>query len=149
MMSHRWDRGSELRRMEESLNRLLRGFGSGPAGGEDVESWAVPLDVVAEGDNILVRASLPGVKPNDVKVTIEEDVLTIKGETREEHEEKGDDYLLRERRSGSFHRSLRLPDTVDAARASSTYEDGVLTISFPKQEAKKPKVIEVKAKKAS
>jgi len=86
---------------------------------------------------------VPGVKPEDIEVTIEDGILSIKGETTEEHEVKEGEYLMRERRSGSFHRSVRLPDTVDADKAETGYANGVLTIKLPKVEAKKAKRLEV------
>jgi HSP20 family protein len=113
-----------------------------------MESWSVPLDVVQEGDNIIVQASLPGVNPEDVQVTIEENVLTIKGQTKMEYERKDGSYLMRERRTGSFHRSLRLPDTVDTAKAEPYYEHGVLTVTIPKAEAKKAKQLTINVGKA-
>ena len=146
MVLQRWDPIGDPRRMEENMYRLLRTVGGRDILGEGAESWVVPLDVVQEGENIVVRASLPGVRPEDVQVTIEDDVVTIKGESAVEQETKEGNYLMRERRTGSFHRSLRLPDTVDTANADSSYRHGVLTISFPKQEAKKAKRLEVKIK---
>ena len=146
MVLQRWDPIGDLRRMEENMNRLWRTVGARDIVGEGAESWAVPLDVVQEGENIVVRASMPGIRPEDVQVTIEDDMLTIKGESAVEQETKEGNYLMRERRTGSFHRSLRLPDTVDTAQADSSYRHGVLNISFPKQEAKKAKKLEVKIK---
>ena len=138
MTLERWDPFRELRRMD----RLWRGFGIG----REIERWAVPLGVVREGDDIVVRASVPGVKPEDIQVTVEEDLLTIKAETETEaeHEESNGNYLMRERRAGKFHRSLRLPDTVDAEKVESRYDHGVLTIRFPKVEAKKARRLEIK-----
>ena len=101
-----------------------------------MEGWAIPLDVVQEGDNIVVHASLPGVNPSDLNVAIENDVLTIRGQTSGDSERQEGNYLMRERHTGSFHRSLRLPDTLDLERAHTGYDQGVLTISFPKLEAK-------------
>ncbi len=76
----------------------------------------MPLDVMEEGDNIVVHASIPGVRPNDINVTLENNMLTIRADTKEERERKDGDYLMRERRFGSFYRSLRLPDTVTLTR---------------------------------
>ena len=92
-----------------------------------------PLDVVKEGDNTLVQASLPGVNPSGLRVTIENNVLTIRGPTSGESERQEGNYLTRERHTGSFHRFLRLPDTLDVDKADTRYDHGVLTISFPKQ----------------
>ncbi|MBM3942894.1 MAG: Hsp20/alpha crystallin family protein [SAR202 cluster bacterium] len=142
MTMQRWDPFSDLRRMHQEMDLLWRGF-SPTIEHPEMESWAIPLDVTQEGDNIVVQASLPGVKPEDIQVSIENNVLTIKGQTQEEKEVKEKDYLMRERRVGSFHRALRLPDTVDTEKAKPVYEDGVLTVSFPKVESKKAKQLKV------
>ena len=97
------------------------------------------LDVVRKGDDIEVRASVPGVAPGDIQITVENDVLTINGQTESEKETAEGDFLMRERRSGSFHRALRLPDTVDVDKAETSYDNGVVTINFPKLESKKAK----------
>ena len=91
-----------------------------------------------------MTASVPGIKPEDIEVTIESDILTIKGETDtaeiiEGEEPKDESYRLRERRTGHFYRTLRLPDTLDTDNASTPYENGVLTITLPKSDEKKVK----------
>src|ERR671914_2784134 len=142
MVLRRWEPFRELRQMQENMDRLWRSFSSG-GDGQDVENWAVPLDVVQEGENIVVKASVPGVSPEDIDVSIENDVLTIKGQTKEEQEHQEGNYLMRERRSGSFYRALRLPDTVDSDKAQPHYENGVLSITIPKAEPKKAKQLKV------
>ena len=137
---------SELRRMQENMARMQRH--TGPFryhNGNGFEAWATPLDVVADGDDFVVRASLPGVAPENIHVSIEDNVLTVRGETASHFESAEGNYLMRERRSGSFHRSLRLPDTVDQDKAEPRYEHGVLTVTLPKAEAKRAKHFEVKA----
>jgi len=119
-----------------------------PATDGTINRWGIPLDIVEEDGNILVHASLPGFNPDDITVSVEDDVLTIKGQTEEKHERKEGGYLLRERRSGSFYRSLRLPETVDADKAEPHYENGVLTITMPKVESKKVKHLKVNSEKA-
>jgi HSP20 family protein len=119
---------------------MLRAFGDSQ---ESIETWSVPIDVVREGEQILVKASLPGLSPDDIQVSIEDDVLTIKGETKMERETKEGDYLLRERRSGSFYRAIRLPDTVDTENAMSSYENGVLTVEFPRLESKRARKLDI------
>ncbi len=119
-----------------------------PATDGTINRWGIPLDVVEEDGNILVHASLPGFNPEDIAVSVENDVLTIEGQTEEKHERKEGGYLLRERRSGSFYRSLRLPETVDANKADPHYENGVLTITMPKLESKKVKHLKVNSEKA-
>ena len=140
MMLERWDPFREMRRMEDRMGRLWRGL----AVADRPTEWSVPLDVIHADDAVTVRASLPGVKPDDISVAVEDGVLTIKGVLTEETERKEADYLLRERRAGAFRRAVRLPDYVDAEKAESTYANGVLEVAFPKAEAKRPKAIDVK-----
>ena len=147
MVMQRWDPITEMRRMQENVNRLWRNFYP-DAEGQEMENWAIPLDVVQEGDNFVIHASLPGVSPDDIDVSIEDNVLTVKGHTKVERERKEGNYLMRERRTGSFHRSLRLPDTVDTEKAQPYYEHGVLTISIPKAESKKARHLKVGTGKA-
>ena len=109
------------------------------------KEWVIPLDVVEQDDELLVRASIPGVKVDDIDVSIEKRVLTIKAETKTEAEHKEGGYLVRERRSGSFLRSLRLPESVDADKAKTSYNDGVLTVNLPKAESKKAKHLKIEA----
>ena len=135
----------ELRQMQDNMDRMWRRFGSfNHEDGSGMEAWAAPLDVVADGDDFVVRASLPGVSPDNIQVSIEDNVLTIRGETASQFENTEGNYLMRERRSGSFHRSLRLPDTVDQDKADPRFEHGVLTITLPKAEAKRAKQFGVK-----
>ena len=142
MVLQRWYPMQELRRMHRATNRRWPGFGFALDGIEG-RGWAIPLDVVEEGDDLLIRASLPGVSPEEIDVSIEDQVLSIKAETEVEKERKEDGYLMKERRSGSFHRSLRLPDTVDTEKAKTLYENGVLTVTLPKAESKKAKHLKV------
>ena len=143
MVLRRWEPFRELRQMQEDMNRILRNFGRGGGEEEVVENWAIPLDVVQQGDNIIVKASVPGVKPEDIDVSIENDVLTIKGQSKEEHERQEGNYLMRERRSGSFYRALRPPYTVDSDKARPHYEYGILRRAWdfeyylPQEESKK------------
>ena len=145
MVLQRWAPISEFRRVDDIVDRFWKGFGVGPTLSDDGGRSGIPFDVVRDGDDIVVRASVPGVAPEDINVDIEDGVLTVStGRTSESEKEEGT-YLLRERRSGSYRRSLRLPDSVDADKAESSYEHGVVTITFPKVEARKAKHIEVKA----
>ena len=107
--------------------------------------WPIPIDVVSEGEDVVIRASLPGLKPEDISVTLEDRLLTIQGETAADSEIEKGDYLLRERRVGRFSRSLRLPNSVDADKAEPTYENGVLTVTIPRQESGNTRRFEVKS----
>jgi HSP20 family protein len=113
----------------------------------DANGFGVPLDVYQTDDEVIVKASAPGFKPEDVQISVTGDTLSIRGETHEETEEEGKRYHLRERRMTSFSRTITLPTPVKADNASAEYEDGVLTLTLPKVEEVKPKTISVKAKK--
>ena len=143
MVLQRFDPFRDLRNMEETMNRLWRTVGEAASGREGLESWNIAIDVVQKPDEILVNASLPGVKPEDIDITIDDNVLTLKAERQDEHKEEDTRYLVRERSYGRYYRALRLPDTVDVNKVKSSYEGGVLTISLPKAEEKKPKQIKV------
>jgi HSP20 family protein len=146
MVLKRWEPFAELRQMQEHMDRLWHNFfPSYDNGSPEMEGWAIPMDVVQEGDNILVHASLSGIHPDDINVSLEDNVSTIKAQTRMENESTNNNYLMHERRLGSFHRSLRLPDTVDTDQATTNYQYGVLTIAFPKVESKQARQLKVTA----
>jgi len=142
MTLERWSPLAEMRRMEDVFNRLWRG--NAPIAAE-VESWGIPLDIRVDGDNVVVTASVPGLDPEKIDVTVEDQVLTLKAETESESEEQKDNYVLRERRTGSFYRAVRLPDSVDTEKAETSYKDGVLKLSFPKEASRKAKKLAIKA----
>ena len=142
MAIQRWYPFSDYRRANEVLGRYWSSRSPHPAN-HQIESWAIPLDVVQDDDNVVVTASLPGLDADAIDVTVEDGLLTIDGETKADTEEANGNYVIRERRSGKFHRVVRLPDTVDTDQAEPRYVDGVLTIRLPKIEAKKPKRLNV------
>lgn len=109
-----------------------------------VGSWSLALDVAEKGDVFTIKASLPGINPEDLNVTLEDNVLTVQGEIREDDSIEDETYHIRERRFGSFSRSLRFPVPVAAGDIEAAYENGVLTLTVPKAEEVKPKRIEVK-----
>lgn len=115
--------------------------------GEEQREWAlgVPLDVSENEDAYLLKASLPGIDPNDIDVTYRDGVLTIKGEVREDQEVERGAYRIRERRWGSFSRSVQLPSAVKADDIEASYQNGVLRLHIPKTEEVKPKRIQIKA----
>jgi HSP20 family protein len=140
MVMQRWDPFRDLRQMDETMNRLWRGFGSAPAG---TETWNISIDVVQKPEEIIVKASIPGVKPETIDLAFEDNILTIRAERKPDFEDEQSVYLVQERPTGSFYRALRLPETVDSSKIQSTYENGVLTISLPKAEEKKKKQIKI------
>jgi HSP20 family protein len=110
-------------------------------------AWAPAVEVFEKEDKFVVKADLPGVKEEDIDVSIEGDTLTIKGEKESESEVKEESYYCCERSYGSFYRSIVLPTTVDAKKIEANYEDGVLEVSLPKAAEVKPKKVTVSAKK--
>lgn len=110
-------------------------------------AWAPAVEVLDKDDKLVIRAELPGVKQEDMEVSIEGDTLMIKGEKKVEKETKEENYYRSERAYGSFYRSIALPSTVNASKIAADYEDGVLEVTLPKAAEAKPKKIAVKAKK--
>lgn len=105
------------------------------------------MDVVESDDNLTVRIDLPGLSPDDVKVEIEDNILTVSGEVGDTIEKENDRYHYRERSYGAFQRSVRLPNTIDTEKVDATFENGVLNIAMPKLPQAQPKQISIKATK--
>jgi HSP20 family protein len=140
----RWDPFREMMSFRSALDRLFDDtFFNRSPGWEDQLGWAPALDVAETGDEFVVKASLPGINPDDLEITYNKSLLTIKGEVQAEREVDDQRYHLRERRSGSFSRSLSLPASVDADHIQASYTAGVLTLHLPKLEEAKPKRIQV------
>lgn len=102
------------------------------------------IDLYQDANEVVVKASLPGLKPDDVQISVVGDVLTLRGEFKEESEKKEATYHIREHRQGSFERSIRLPTTVQTDKAHADFENGVLTVALPKAEEVKPRTISIK-----
>ena len=139
-----WDPFNNVRGFDSLFNRLARPRPVWAHAPGQAAQWPIPVDVVENGDALNVTATLPGVTPDDLEVVIEDGILTIKASANEEAESENGRFLVRERRTGAFRRAIRLPDEVDADKAESSYTDGLLRISLPKPEAKKPKQVRVK-----
>lgn len=114
---------------------------------EEFFGASMAVDLYEDKDNVVIKTDLPGIKEDAVDITITGDQVTIKAEQKEEEEEKGKNYLRRERREKAFARTLSLPCPVKAERAEAKFADGTLTLSIPKAEEAKPKQIKVKASK--
>lgn len=143
----RWEPFREMRRMHDMLDRVMDEGISGPMTDGNYFEGLAPIDVYQTDDDVVIEAAMPGVKPEDIDVSVTGDTLTLRGEVREEKEAKGErDYHVRERRYRRFARSLTLPSTVDSENAEATMSNGILTLRIPKAEAARPKQIEVKAK---
>ena len=107
--------------------------------------WSVALDVAEKEDNYLVKATVPGINPDDLEITLEDDVLTLKGEILRDEEVEDVKYHVRERRYGSFSRSIRFPVAVNGDAVEANYNNGILSLNIPKAEAVKPKRITINA----
>ncbi len=146
----RWNPMREASELFNEFDRyfdtpLYRGRMGMPLRTNDVVgSWSLALDVAEKDDFFTVKASLPGINPEDLNVTLEDNVLTVQGEIKKDETIEEESYHIRERRYGSFSRSLRFPVPVNANKIEAAYENGVLTLTVPKAEEVKPKRIEIK-----
>jgi HSP20 family protein len=144
MAIERWDPFREAISLRDAMNTLLQESFIRPTGllaGDGLA--ALPLDVSETEDEFVVKASLPGIRPEDVQITVQGDTLTIRGESKADEERKGEHWHVRERRSGRFQRSVSLAAPVSADRAQAHYEHGVLTLTLPKAEEAKPRQIKI------
>ena len=141
----RWEPARELQSIQQEMNRLFGTFFDSPAGGNGgrLGRWIPAIDLIEEGDHYVLRADLPGLNEDDVKVELEDNVLTISGERRSEHEDKKEGYYRIERASGSFSRSLTLPEGVDPDSVHANFDKGVLEVSIPKPEERKPRRVAI------
>lgn len=129
----------EMERSLESMRRLIR-----PEEETATAVWAPSVDIKEEANRYVVQVDLPGVKPEDIEVTLQNGVLTIKGERQTEAKEEKENYRRIERFYGSFFRRFTLPETVEEEKIEANYDKGVLTISIPKKPEVQPKKISVK-----
>ncbi|MGC9399684.1 MAG: Hsp20/alpha crystallin family protein [Anaerolineae bacterium] len=140
-------RSDDFVSLRDAMNRLLEESWVRPFG-EGFGPQVPAVDMIDKEDHILVKATVPGLKAEDLEITTVGNTLTIKGEVKEEKEEGEEDrYIYRERRYGAFCRSFTLPEEIDADKAEAEFEDGILTLQLPKAESAKRKSITVKAKK--
>jgi len=140
-MLTRWDPFRDMLSMRQAMDRLFD-RALEPSWSESAV-WNLALDVVENKDEFLVKASLPGINPDDLEITFTDNVLTIKGETKEDKDIQEEQYHLRERRQGIFSRSISLPNRVKADAIEASYDAGVLTLKLPKVEEVKPKRIAI------
>jgi HSP20 family protein len=137
-----------FRSVEQMFDDLWRGWPNSLFQSDTTRPFLRPaMDVVENDDNITVRVDLPGLTSDHVNVEMEDHILTISGEIGDTIEKEGDRYHYRERYNGSFRRSLRLPNTLDADKVDASFENGVLNIVLPKLPQAQPKKIEIKGKK--
>jgi HSP20 family protein len=130
----RWDPWGELAGMQRDMERIFSRLGTPARGAAESAgaSWMPRVDVIQKDDDLVVKAEIPGMDPEDIDVSLTDNVLSIRGERRSETEEEGEGYLVRERSYGSFERSMMVPEGIDPASIRADYVDGVLEVTVPK-----------------
>ena len=134
----RWEPFAELGELRAHFDRMRGELGDGREG-----AWIPAIDVVRDNGNLVVRADVPGIKAEEVKIEVEDDILTVTGEHEERKEEKDKDYLRRERRYGSFHRSMALPTGVDPKKIKAKTHNGVVEVTIPLPKPAKKETIKI------
>lgn len=144
-----WDPTRDMGMLQERMNKL---FEESLRRGRTAEqeyptgSWTPAVDIYETDDRIVLKADLPGVEQGAIDLRIEDNTLILRGERRFAHEERKEDFLRIERTYGAFHRTFRLPGTVDQSRVKASHEDGVLEVTLLKKEGSRPHAIKVEVK---
>jgi HSP20 family protein len=139
----RWEPTREVASLQGEVNRLFNSFFDAPAGGGALRRWVPAMDLVDSGDSFIIKADLPGVAESDIKIGVEDRVLTISGQRDAEHEERKNGAVRVERSFGSFSRSVTLPEGVEPEQIAATFDNGVLEVSIPKPAQPKPHTVEI------
>ncbi len=142
----RWEPAREIGALQSEVNRLFGTFFDTQAGGGGAVAarrWVPAMDLVEDGDHYVLRADLPGVREDDVEIELDDNVLTVSGERRSQHDEQRDGYRRIERSYGSFSRSLTVPDGIDPERIEASFDGGVLEVRVPKPEQAKPRRVAI------
>ena len=142
----RWEPAREMMTLREAMDRLFDDAFTRPLSLSS-NVWSVPaVDMYQTDNEVVVKATLPGIKADEVQINITGELLSLKGEVKQENETKEKAYHIREQRWGTFERSIALPTQVVADKAKAEFENGILTITLPKAEEVKPKTITIKTK---
>jgi HSP20 family protein len=142
----RWEPARELNSLQSEMNRLFNTFFDTPTGSSangGARRWLPPMDLVETDEHFVLRADLPGLSEGDVNVELEDNVLTVSGERKAEHESRKEGYYRIERASGGFQRSLTLPEGVNADAIEASFDKGVLEVRIPKPEERKPRKVAI------
>ncbi|MCW2990587.1 MAG: Hsp20/alpha crystallin family protein [Solirubrobacterales bacterium] len=142
----RWEPLREMASLQNEMNRLFGTFFDTPTtavSGNGVRRWMPPMDLVETDEHFILRADLPGLGEDDVTIEVEDRTLTLAGERKAEHEANGEGYYRVERATGSFARSLALPEGVDPEQIAARFENGVLEVRIPKPEQRKPRRVAI------
>ena len=142
----RWEPAREMMTLREAMDRLFDDAFTCPLSLSS-NAWSVPaVDMYQTDNEVVVKAALPGIKADEVQINITGELLSLKGEVKQENETKEKAYHIREQRWGTFERSIALPTQVVADKAKAEFENGILTITLPKAEEVKPKTITIKTR---
>jgi HSP20 family protein len=141
----RWEPAREISSLQSDINRLFNSFFDTPTGGNGgtLRRWIPPMDLVETEDSFVLKADLPGLTESDLNLEVEDNVLTISGERKAEHEDKHEGYVRVERAFGSFRRSLTLPEGVEPDAVKASFDNGVLEVRVPKPEQRKPRKVAI------
>jgi HSP20 family protein len=140
----RWDPSREVESLHSEVNRLFDSFFGGRSGnGVGSRRWVPAMDLAEEGDELVLRADLPGLTEDDVEIEVKDRVLTVSGERRAEEKKEGEGFYRVERAFGSFSRSLSLPDGIDADKVRAEFDNGVLEVRIPKPEERKAHRVQI------
>jgi HSP20 family protein len=142
----RWEPAREINSLQQEMNRLFGTFfdtPTGSVGNGGARRWIPAMDLVETDEHFVLWADLPGLSEGDVQLELEDNVLTIAGERKAEHEERKEGYYRVERATGAFRRSLTLPEGVDAEAIAATFDKGVLEVRIPKPEERKPRRVQI------
>lgn len=142
-MLTRWDPFQEMMNLRRTVDRLFDNASPDHDWAQS-NTWGLAVDVVENKDDFIVKASVPGIKPEELDISYSDDILTIKGEIKSDAETKDNQYHLRERCYGSFTRSISLPVKIKGDAIEASYQDGVVTLRLPKADEVKPKRIAIK-----
>jgi len=143
MVVTRWEPLKDLMALQERMNKLFDETFSSGAQDVDVSAWSPLVDILEQGDEIIIKMEIAEVDQKAIDIKVEGNALTIKGERQLEGGTKREDYLRLERPYGTFSRSFSLPTTVDLGKVQASHKDGILRIALPKKEETKPKQIKV------
>jgi HSP20 family protein len=143
----RWEPIGELHSIQNEMNRLFNTFIEAPTQSNRPDAlqrrWMPPMDLVETAEDFVLRADLPGLSDDDVDISLEDNVLTISGERKAKHDEHNEGYYRIERASGTFSRSLTLPEGVDPSAVRASFDRGVLEVRIPKPEQRKPRKVAI------
>ncbi len=143
----RWDPAQDLMSLKRAMDKLFEESVSRPVGFTiGLGSGDFPIDIIQSENYLIIKAALPGVRPEDVDISVTGDILTIKAERKEEGDFKDKDYIRKENQYGTISRKIPVPKSVEVNKADATFDNGMLTLSIPRSEEEKPRHINIRGR---